>query len=128
MYVGRLGTIHSVHVCAWWGQSHIWFIYAHLALPWLSFSLADLFLPLLDFLSCSGALRVAEWVVAAKWAEGKSPVITIHLSTISSPILEKVIQYFYYKKRWDGVAKRPKFEIPLESVTQVLMAANFLDT
>jgi transcription elongation factor B subunit 1 len=52
----------------------------------------------------------------------------ILLSSISTPILEKVIQYFHYKKRYDGVARRPKFDVPLELATQVLLAANFLDT
>ncbi len=52
----------------------------------------------------------------------------IQLSTIPTVILEKVVQYFHYKARYDQVARRPKFDIPLEIVTQVLLAANFLDT
>jgi hypothetical protein len=65
---------------------------------------------------------------AARWAETTSQVPTIHLNSIPTNILEKVIQYFHYKQRYDHVAKRPKFDIPLDIVTQVLLAANFLDT
>ncbi len=65
---------------------------------------------------------------AAQWAETSSHVPKIQLSTIPTVILEKVVQYFHYKARYDQVARRPKFDIPLEIVTQVLLAANFLDT
>ncbi len=66
------------------------------------------------------------------WAEQASnPLPTIQFETISSVILEKVIQYWYYKQRYDGSDSTqpiPKFEIDMNNVVKVLLAANFLDT
>jgi transcription elongation factor B subunit 1 len=63
------------------------------------------------------------------WAETKSKVPTIIFEEISSPVLEKVIQYFHYKKRYDGAPPPlPKFDIDLDTIVPLLMAANFLDT
>jgi hypothetical protein len=53
----------------------------------------------------------------------------IHFREISTPILEKVIQYFYYKLRYtNSTTEIPEFPIEPEIVLELLMAANFLDT
>jgi len=53
----------------------------------------------------------------------------ISFREISTPILEKVIQYFYYKVRYtNSTAEIPEFPIEPEIALELLMAANFLDT
>mmetsp|Transcript_15781 Transcript_15781/g.48888 ORF Transcript_15781/g.48888 Transcript_15781/m.48888 type:complete len:109 (-) Transcript_15781:34-360(-) len=52
----------------------------------------------------------------------------IKFPEISTPILEKVIQYFYYKLRYTNSQVRiPEFNIEPEMALELLMAANFLD-
>ena len=52
----------------------------------------------------------------------------ISFKEISTPILEKVIQYFYYKIRYSNSQVRiPEFDIHPEIALELLMAANFLD-
>src|SRR5260370_17907162 len=64
-----------------------------------------------------------------QWAEQSSPLPTIQFESISTGVLEKVIQYWYYKKRYDGTAGPvPKFQFDQETIVKVLLAANFLDT
>eukprot|EP00244_Chara_vulgaris_P012528 TRINITY_DN6620_c0_g1_i1.p1 TRINITY_DN6620_c0_g1~~TRINITY_DN6620_c0_g1_i1.p1 ORF type:complete len:105 (-),score=23.37 TRINITY_DN6620_c0_g1_i1:258-572(-) len=49
---------------------------------------------------------------------------------ISTPILEKLCQYFYYKLRYSNttnVSNIPEFKIEPEIALELLMAANFLD-
>jgi len=52
----------------------------------------------------------------------------INFREISTPILEKVIQYFYYKVKYTNNPSRPEFHIQPEIALDLLMAANFLDT
>jgi len=53
----------------------------------------------------------------------------INFREISTPILEKVIQYFYYKIRYtNSTTEIPEFPIEPEIALELLMAANFLDT
>eukprot|EP01100_Stratorugosa_tubuloviscum_P001835 TRINITY_DN1416_c1_g2_i1.p1 TRINITY_DN1416_c1_g2~~TRINITY_DN1416_c1_g2_i1.p1 ORF type:complete len:124 (-),score=51.27 TRINITY_DN1416_c1_g2_i1:102-419(-) len=60
------------------------------------------------------------------FSEGSKGVIP--LREISTPILEKVIQYFYYKLRYnDQTSEIPEFQIEPESVLDVLLAANYLE-
>ncbi|CAM9879339.1 unnamed protein product [Pylaiella littoralis] len=52
----------------------------------------------------------------------------VHFAEISTPILEKVIQFVYYKVRYTNSATRiPEFRIEPELALELLMAANFLD-
>ena len=52
----------------------------------------------------------------------------ITFQELSTPILEKVIQYMYYKVRYTNSDTRmPDFPIEPEHVLELLMAANFLD-
>jgi hypothetical protein len=51
------------------------------------------------------------------------------LRDIPTRILEKVIQYFYYKVKYsNSTAQIPEFPIEPEIALELLMAANFLDT
>jgi len=51
----------------------------------------------------------------------------INFREISTPILEKVIQYFYYKLRYtNSTTEIPEFPIEPEIALELLMAANFL--
>jgi len=53
----------------------------------------------------------------------------IKFQDISAPILEKSIQYFYYKLRYtNATSEIPEFPIDPEIALELLMAANFLDT
>eukprot|EP01089_Gocevia_fonbrunei_P014539 TRINITY_DN399_c0_g1_i1.p1 TRINITY_DN399_c0_g1~~TRINITY_DN399_c0_g1_i1.p1 ORF type:complete len:104 (-),score=23.77 TRINITY_DN399_c0_g1_i1:118-429(-) len=53
----------------------------------------------------------------------------INFREISTPILEKTAQYFYYKLRFtNSTTEIPEFAIEPEIALELLMAANFLDT
>lgn len=59
--------------------------------------------------------------------EAREGVITFR--EISTPILEKVCQYWYYKLKYTNVTTEiPEFPIEPEIALELLMAANFLDT
>ena len=48
---------------------------------------------------------------------------------INAKILEKTVQYFYYKLRHTNhVGPLPEFKIEPEAALELLMAANYLDT
>eukprot|EP01105_Mastigella_eilhardi_P006444 TRINITY_DN18011_c0_g1_i1.p2 TRINITY_DN18011_c0_g1~~TRINITY_DN18011_c0_g1_i1.p2 ORF type:complete len:133 (+),score=32.60 TRINITY_DN18011_c0_g1_i1:45-401(+) len=55
----------------------------------------------------------------------------IAFAEISAPVLEKVVQYFYYKLKYTapGVNQDiPEFTIEPDIALELLMAANYLDT
>jgi len=81
-----------------------------------------------DVVLSSGTIR-AMLTGPGQWKEKSGPQATIHFEAISTHILEKVIQYFYYKKQYDGsTAPLPPFKLDLDTVVPLLLAANFLDT
>eukprot|EP00958_Prasinococcus_capsulatus_P017931 scaffold2058_cov403-Prasinococcus_capsulatus_cf.AAC.14 len=52
----------------------------------------------------------------------------ISFPEISTPILEKICQYFYYKLRYmNNTSNIPEFHIEPEIALELLMAANYLD-
>ncbi len=60
--------------------------------------------------------------------ENEIPVITIDVVS-EIEVMEKVIQYLYYKNRYDNEPdKRPTFEIPDALVLQLMVAAHSLKT
>ena len=63
-----------------------------------------------------------------QFAEDKLGTITFR--EISTQILEKVIQYFYFKLKYTNSTseKIPEFVIEPEIALELLMASNFLDT
>jgi len=53
---------------------------------------------------------------------------TITFAEISTPILEKTLQYCQYKVRYQGsTGKIPEFVIEPEIALELLMCSNFLD-
>ena len=53
----------------------------------------------------------------------------IKFPEISAKILEKTVQYFYYKLKYtDHQGPMPEFKIEPEYALELLMAANYLDT
>lgn len=49
--------------------------------------------------------------------------------TSCPPLLEKAIQYFYYKHRYDNDPdNRPAFNVPPEMALDLMLVANYLDT
>lgn len=53
----------------------------------------------------------------------------IRLAEISTPVLEKVIEYFHYKLKYNNsTGEIPEFAIQPEIAIELLEAANFLDT
>jgi transcription elongation factor B subunit 1 len=68
-------------------------------------------------------------MLSGTWAENSGPIPTIQFESINSCILEKIIQYFYYKSKYDGTnPPLPPFKLDNENIVQLLLAANFLDT
>eukprot|EP00823_Brevimastigomonas_motovehiculus_P001404 TRINITY_DN11925_c0_g1_i1.p1 TRINITY_DN11925_c0_g1~~TRINITY_DN11925_c0_g1_i1.p1 ORF type:complete len:153 (+),score=50.69 TRINITY_DN11925_c0_g1_i1:60-518(+) len=64
-----------------------------------------------------------------QWKEKASTMPEVRLESISTPVLETVIQYFHYKKRYDSTPPPlPEFKLNMESIVPLLLAANFLDT
>jgi hypothetical protein len=54
---------------------------------------------------------------------------TLVLESVSTHVLEKIIQYFYYKRKYDHTAPPlPEFKIDIKGVVPLLIAASFLDT
>ena len=52
----------------------------------------------------------------------------IELPEITSAVLEKVIQYWHYKVKYQGSTKAiPEFHIPPELALNVLIAADYLE-
>lgn len=53
----------------------------------------------------------------------------IKFPDISSKVLEKVVQYFYYKLKYTNhQGPLPEFKIEPDEALEVLMAANYLDS
>eukprot|EP00466_Bigelowiella_natans_P012089 jgi/Bigna1/52326/estExt_Genewise1Plus.C_70071 len=84
---------------------------------------------------CSKKVAVASGTIRAmltgpgKWKENSGPVPTIHFETIEASVLEKVVQYFYYKSQHDNTqGPIEKFDIELGQIIPLLIAANYLDT
>ena len=64
-------------------------------------------------------------MLSAQFAESRGEV---HFPEIPAFILEKVIQYMYYKVRYTHSTQRPPdFPIEPEYSLELFMAANFLD-
>uniref|UniRef100_A0A7S2XYA0 Elongin-C n=1 Tax=Fibrocapsa japonica TaxID=94617 RepID=A0A7S2XYA0_9STRA len=64
-------------------------------------------------------------MLSGQFAESRGEVT---FPEISSAILEKIIQYCYYKVRYTNSTSRiPDFPIEPEIALELLMAANFLD-
>lgn len=88
----------------------------------------DEFIVSRECVMCSGTIR-ALLTGPGQWAEQSGPLPTVHFESIATPVLEKVIQYFYFKRRYDGQPPPiPAFPIDMDNVVKVLLAANFLDT
>ncbi|KAF2071334.1 hypothetical protein CYY_007347 [Polysphondylium violaceum] len=53
----------------------------------------------------------------------------IRFREISTPVLEKVIQYFYFKNKYtNSTTDLPEFQINEKIVVDLLLSAHFLDT
>jgi transcription elongation factor B subunit 1 len=54
----------------------------------------------------------------------------IRFPDITTPVLEVVCKYFYYKLRYANTASKsiPEFKVAPEMALELLMAANYLDT
>mmetsp|Transcript_115581 Transcript_115581/g.248365 ORF Transcript_115581/g.248365 Transcript_115581/m.248365 type:complete len:102 (-) Transcript_115581:71-376(-) len=70
----------------------------------------------------SGTIKA---MLSGQFAESSGEV---RFPEIPALILEKVIQYLYYKVRYTNSSQRvPNFDIEPELALEVLMAANYLD-
>ena len=70
----------------------------------------------------SGTIKA---MLTGQFSESKGE---IRFPEISTPVLEKVIQYCYYKLRYTNSTQPiPEFVIEPEVALELLMAANFLD-
>lgn len=75
----------------------------------------------------SGTIR-AVLTSRAQWREKAGVMPTIQLETISAPVLEKVIEYLFYKVKYNNTPPPiPVFPIDLDSVVPLLLAANYLE-
>ncbi len=77
---------------------------------------------------CSGTIRAMLAGPSQRWSETSGPMPTIRFETISTPVLETVCQYMYYKQRYDHTPPPlPPFKLETEAIVKLLLAANFLD-
>lgn len=75
----------------------------------------------------SGTLR-AILNSQGQWREKAGAMPTIHLETLSAPVLEKVIEYFFYKVRYNNTPQPiPAFPLDVDSIIPLLLAANYLE-
>lgn len=51
-----------------------------------------------------------------------------HLEDINGVVLEKVVEYFYYREKYKNSRDVPQMEIPCELCLELLMVAKYLDT
>lgn len=71
---------------------------------------------------CSNTIKT---MLQSQFAESRGEV---RFPEIPGVILEKVIQYLYYKVRYANSSQRiPTFEIAPEIALELLMASNYLD-
>jgi len=81
---------------------------------------------ILDY-KCAMVSNTLRSMLSGSFSEGVSK--EVDFKEITAPILEKVVQYFYYKTKYsDSAAENPEFPIAPEIALELLMAANFLDT
>mmetsp|Transcript_1223 Transcript_1223/g.1572 ORF Transcript_1223/g.1572 Transcript_1223/m.1572 type:complete len:107 (-) Transcript_1223:64-384(-) len=74
---------------------------------------------------CANVSGTIKAMLSGRFAESKGEIT---FAEIRSVILEKVIQYMYYKVRYtNSKTKIPEHDIPPELALEILMAANFLD-
>jgi transcription elongation factor B subunit 1 len=70
----------------------------------------------------SGTIKA---MLSSQFAEKRGEV---RFPEIPGVILEKVVQYLYYKVRYTNSSQRvPQFEIPPDIALELLMASNYLD-
>mmetsp|Transcript_19634 Transcript_19634/g.25427 ORF Transcript_19634/g.25427 Transcript_19634/m.25427 type:complete len:103 (+) Transcript_19634:43-351(+) len=75
--------------------------------------------------TCASVSNTIKTMLSSQFRESEGRIV---LADISTPILEKVIQYFYYKQRYtNSQLKIPEFEIEPEIALELLLAANYLD-
>eukprot|EP00953_Heterococcus_sp_UTEX-ZZ885_P028143 15017-Heterococcus_DN1.PRE.4 len=75
-----------------------------------------------DCVMISGTIKA---MLSGSFAESKGEISFAEIRTV---ILEKVIQYMYYKVRYtNSKVRTPEFNIEPELALELLMAANFLD-
>ena len=81
------------------------------------------FIILKDVARVSSTLRT---MIDSSFSESKGE---IKLQEITSAILEKVIQYLYYRVKYTSstTERVPAFEVSQEMSLELLMAANYLD-
>jgi elongin-C len=88
----------------------------------------DIFFVNKEVAKASGTIRT---MLSSKgmWAEKDADMPGIDFKEIDSSTLEKVIQYFHYKYRYDNTTDElPPFKVPRDDLLRVLQAAHFLDT
>jgi len=74
---------------------------------------------------CAMVSGTIKTMLSGQFAESRGEV---RFPEIAGIILEKVIQYLYYKVRYtNSSTKVPEFKMDPEIVLEVLMAANYLD-
>lgn len=74
---------------------------------------------------CAIVSGTIKQMLSGQFAESRGEV---KFPEIPAVILEKVIQYLYYKVRYtNSVMRVPEFEIEPELSLELLMAANYLD-
>jgi len=80
-----------------------------------------------DCVMASGTIR-AMLTGPGMWKETTTAIPEIQFESITTSILERVIQYFYYKKRFDHTnPPLPPFKLDTDHIIKLLLAANFLD-
>ncbi|KAG8342543.1 hypothetical protein ERJ75_001191900 [Trypanosoma vivax] len=62
-----------------------------------------------------------------EWSRGDEELPAIHFLTAPAPLLEMVVQYMYYKHRYEGDAgERPPFDVPADLALDLMRLASVL--
>lgn len=74
-----------------------------------------------DVASVSGTLQN---MLSDTFEEGQTNTIKLH--DIDGTVLEKVVEYLYYNRKWTDSVDVPEFAVPTEMALELLVAADFL--
>eukprot|EP00906_Rhabdomonas_costata_P031004 RCo043819 len=79
--------------------------------------------------SCAMVSKTIKNLLCPPGAPAEEHKTSLTLPNVDAAILEKAIQYFYYKTRYDNDPdNRPPFHVPPEMALDLMLVAHYLET